>query len=413
MSGASPSAPVAIEVRELRKSFTIPIERQTTLKERALRPRSWLGGPSRELEALCGISFDVHRGEFFGVVGRNGCGKSTLLKLLASIYRADRGSIRVAGRLAPFIELGVGFNPELSARDNVVLNGVMMGLSPAQARARFEAVIDYAELWDYTKLKLKNYSTGMYVRLAFSLMLQVEADILLVDEVLAVGDAGFRRKCEDSLEELQRRGVTIVLVTHDMAAIEGHCDRAMLIEDGEIALLGEPRDVAERYVEVLYAPREAVTEEAEPPSEQRARVTSVRVTDEAGKPVEAVSQGEAVTLNATIRAEDDLPSAELLVELINNPEGVRIASWVIGDDAELAPLRAGEEATVRIRLENPLGAGNYRFSYALGVRDGEQVQVLDRCSEPPRLTVLGTEVGAGIVRIEHWIAVDRRAGRRR
>jgi ABC-type polysaccharide/polyol phosphate transport system ATPase subunit len=403
---------VAIEVRELRKGFEIPIERQTTLKERALRPGRWLGGASRELQALRGISFDVHRGEFFGVVGRNGCGKSTLLKLLASIYRADGGTIRVAGRLAPFIELGVGFNPELSARDNVVLNGVMMGLSPGEARARFEAVIDYAELWDYTELKLKNYSSGMYVRLAFALMLQVDADILLVDEVLAVGDVAFQRKCKGSLEAMQRRGVTVVLVSHDMSAIERHCDRAMLLEDGEIALLGEPRDVAERYVEVLYAPRRPAEEEPQPAAGPRASVTSVRLTDEAGKPVEAVSQGEPITLNATVRAEDDLPGAELLVELINNPEGLRIASWVIGDDAELAPLRAGEEATVRIRLENPLAPGNYRFSYALGVRDGGEVRVLDRAGEPTRLTVLGTEVGRGIVRMEHRIAVDRRAGRR-
>lgn len=243
--------PVAIEARGLEKSFSIPHERHTMLKERALHPRAWLRGETRRIDALRGVSFDVLRGEFFGVIGRNGCGKSTLLKCLSSIYRLDRGSIRVAGRLAPFIELGVGFNPELAARDNVLLNGVMTGLSPSEARSRFDRVIDYAELRDYTDLKLKNYSFGMQVRLAFSMMLQVDADVLLVDEVLAVGDLAFQEKCIDSLREMKRRGVTVVLVTHDMDALQSHCDRAMLIEDGLIDLVGDPGTVSRRFIEVV------------------------------------------------------------------------------------------------------------------------------------------------------------------
>jgi ABC-type polysaccharide/polyol phosphate transport system ATPase subunit len=263
--GADGAGRVAIEVRNLKKSFSIPHERQTSLKERALHPRTWLRGEVRRLDALRGISFDVTRGEFFGVIGRNGCGKSTLLKLLSSIYGLDGGSIRVEGRLAPFIELGVGFNPELAASDNVLLNGVMMGLSPSEARARFERVIDYAELWDYTDLKLKNYSFGMQVRLAFSMMLQVDADILLVDEVLAVGDLAFQEKCIASLKEIKRRGVTVVLVTHDMDALRTHCDRVMLIEDGVVDLIGDPETVAERFIEVIL-PRVGVPEEGPLPA---------------------------------------------------------------------------------------------------------------------------------------------------
>src|SRR5918995_4027697 len=236
--------PVAIEVRDVAKAFRIPLERADTLKERAVRPRHWLGTEHRELVALRGVSFDVHRGEFFGVVGRNGSGKSTLLKLLASIYRLDAGSIRVAGRLAPFIELGVGFNPELSAEENVALNGVMMGLTPRQARGRFDAVIEFAELEEFTELKLKNYSSGMHVRLAFSLMLQVDADVLLIDEVLAVGDAAFQRRCIEALERMRDQGRTVVLVSHDMNSIQRHCDRAMLIEDGRIEAIGSPLEVA-------------------------------------------------------------------------------------------------------------------------------------------------------------------------
>src|SRR5215208_4306703 len=187
--------PVAIEVREVEKTFRIPVLRIDSFKERMVHP---LAQPEyRTLEALRKVSFDAHRGEFFGIVGRNGSGKSTLLKILASIYRADSGSIRMAGRVAPFIELGVGFNPELTARENVTLNGVLMGLSPREATRRFDEVLDFAELDDFFDLELKNYSSGMLVRFAFAVMVQADADIMLIDEVLAVGDAAFARKCMD------------------------------------------------------------------------------------------------------------------------------------------------------------------------------------------------------------------------
>src|SRR5712672_3757441 len=176
-----PGDPVAIEVRGLEKSFRIPTHRVDSLKERIVHPFSTRD--YRDLRALDGISFEIRKGEFFGIVGRNGSGKSTLLKVLASIYRADAGKIRMAGRLAPFIELGVGFNPELTARENVVLNGVMMGLSPAETRTRLGAVIEFAELEEFADLKLKNFSSGMLVRLAFSVMMQADADVLLIDEV--------------------------------------------------------------------------------------------------------------------------------------------------------------------------------------------------------------------------------------
>src|SRR4051794_38747439 len=228
----------------------IPTHRVDSLKERVVRP--FAAPDYRELRALDGISFDVHRGEFFGIVGRNGSGKSTLLKLLASIYRLDEGTIRMAGRLAPFIELGVGFNVELSARENVVLNGVMMGLTPRETRRRLDAVIEFAELEEFVDLKLKNYSSGMLVRLAFSLMLQVDADVLLIDEVLAVGDASFQQKCADAFRAMKERGKTIVLVTHAMSTVEEYCHRAMLIDGGKIRQIGDPAETGREYLKMNF-----------------------------------------------------------------------------------------------------------------------------------------------------------------
>ena len=180
------------------------------------------------------MTFEVRQGEFFGIVGRNGSGKSTLLKCLAGIYGIDTGDITLDGRLSPFIELGVGFNPDLTARDNVIINAIMLGLSRRQAHERFDEIIAFAELEEFVDLKLKNYSSGMSVRLGFSVAVQVDADVLLVDEVLAVGDASFQRKCFDEFERMKAAGRTILFVTHDMGAVERFCDRALVLERGRV-----------------------------------------------------------------------------------------------------------------------------------------------------------------------------------
>ena len=238
-------AAVVIEARGVSKAFRIADRRVDSIKERVAHPFQRI--EYRRLEALSDVSFDVHDGEFFGIVGRNGSGKSTLLKLLASIYRADSGTIRTAGRMAPFIELGVGFNPENSARENVILNGVLMGLGRREAQRRYDAVLDFSELRDFADVKLKNYSSGMMVRLAFAIMVQAEADIMLIDEVLAVGDAAFAKKCMDVFHERRRRGRTVVLVTHDMGTVEQLCHRALVLNHGVADFVGAPNDAAQRY----------------------------------------------------------------------------------------------------------------------------------------------------------------------
>ncbi|MFL5887428.1 MAG: ABC transporter ATP-binding protein, partial [Thermoleophilaceae bacterium] len=228
MSDATP----AVVVDGVSKTFRVPQERVHTLKERALHPFRRSG--HERFEALKDVSFAVEPGEFFGIVGRNGSGKSTLLKCLAGIYRVDQGGIYINGRVSTFIELGVGFNPDLAARDNMTINAIMLGLSPRDARERFDRVIEFAELEEFTDLKLKNYSSGMQVRLAFSVMIQVDADILLIDEVLAVGDASFQQKCFEVFQRMRDEGKTIVFVTHDMGAVQRFCHRAMLIERGDV-----------------------------------------------------------------------------------------------------------------------------------------------------------------------------------
>src|SRR4051794_3802871 len=250
MAGSDASDLPPIVADAVVKSFRVPEERIHTLKERVLHP---LRRTRHErFPALNGVSFEVKRGEFFGIAGRNGSGKSTLLKCLAGIYGVDHGRIWVKGRLSTFIELGVGFNPDLAALDNVVLNGIMLGLSPKEARARYDRVIDFAELREFEDLKLKNYSSGMHVRLAFAVAIQVEADILLIDEVLAVGDAAFQQECFDVFNEMRDAGRTIVFVTHDMSSVIRFCHRAPLLERGRAVMLGEPDKVADRYLAVNF-----------------------------------------------------------------------------------------------------------------------------------------------------------------
>ena len=242
---------VVIGVSGASKTFRIPREAAHTLKERALHPLRRRGYD--EFSALRDVSFNVRRGEFFGVVGRNGSGKSTLLKCLAGIYSLDRGQIVIDGRMSTFIELGVGFNPDLAARDNVIMNGIMLGLTAREGQDRYDEIIDFAELRDYQELKLKNYSSGMYVRLAFSVAIQVQADILLIDEVLAVGDASFQQKCYDVFNDMRDAGRTVLFVTHDMGSVARMCDRALLLEHGDVVMIDEPDAVANRYLELNFA----------------------------------------------------------------------------------------------------------------------------------------------------------------
>ena len=236
---------IIISVKNLHKSFKRPTERAWGLKQAIFNRLKGIKG-YKEQKVLNGINFNVHRNEFVGIVGRNGSGKSTLLKTLAKIYFPEKGSIEINGNLIPFIELGVGFNPDLSGRENVYLNGALLGFSNKEMDSMYDEIVDFAELRDFMDQKLKNYSSGMQVRLAFSIAIRAKGDILLLDEVLAVGDAAFQKKCNDYFSQI-KGNQTVVLVTHSMENIVKFCDRAILIEEGKIKLDGNPKEVAKAY----------------------------------------------------------------------------------------------------------------------------------------------------------------------
>lgn len=238
---------VALKVENISKSFKLPNERHSSLKQTILNIHR---RKFTKLKVLKNLSFEVRKGEFFGVVGRNGSGKSTLLKLIAGIYQPSLGNIKINGRLTPFIELGVGFNMELSGRDNIFLNGAILGLTKKEVQQKYDEIVQFAELEKFMDQKLKNYSSGMMVRLAFSIAIQAHADILLVDEVFAVGDENFQRKCFDIFDQIKKQGRTVIFVTYDMSSVQRFCDRGLLIHNGRIKLIGSPIDVAHGYHEL-------------------------------------------------------------------------------------------------------------------------------------------------------------------
>ena len=235
-----------VEISKLTKSFKIPLEASSGVKQQLINILKGRKG-YRVFTPLKDISFTINEGDFFGIVGRNGSGKSTLLKTIAGIYTPNSGNVKVHGSLVPFIELGVGFNPELTGRENIFLNGALLGFSHEEMESMYRAIVEFAELEDFMEERLKNYSSGMQVRLAFSIAIRAHADILLLDEVLAVGDEAFQKKCYSYFDKLKREKRTVILVTHDMAAVERFCTKAVFIEDGHVKMIGKPYRIAAAY----------------------------------------------------------------------------------------------------------------------------------------------------------------------
>jgi len=372
MDRRSPTASVAIEVDHVCKTFRIPVGDPDSPSGpgRLLRPRE-----QRELRAVRDVSFEIGRGEFFGIVGRNGSGKSTLLKIMAGIYRPGSGRVRASGRIAPFIELGVGFNPELTARENVELGGVIMGLTRREARRRLDAVLDFAQLRDYVELKVKNYSSGMMVRLAFAIMIQAEAEIMLIDEVLAVGDASFAQRCMDVFYERRAAGTTIVLVTHNMEQVETLCHRAMVLHHGSLIQIGDPQRTAlEYYRRNLGSDRDAAValtaeplDEAATPAATTAgegdvddpglSVIAGSLVDGAGLQRAGVSAGDPIRVRAQLQATRDLRDPVFVIQIVAE------AGFVVGSmtEAMSGAVAVGRRIELAGEIENLLVPGHYEL----------------------------------------------------
>ena len=394
----------AIAARSVSKTFRIPEEQVHTLKQRVLHPRRQAA--HHTYRALNDISFAVAEGEFFGIAGRNGSGKSTLLKCVAGIYRPE-GDIWARGRISTLIELGVGFNMELAARENVLMNGIMLGLSPREARRRYESVIDFAELQGFEDLKLKNYSSGMQVRLAFSVAIQVDADILLIDEVLAVGDASFQQKCFDVFHQMRDAGKTIIFVTHDMTSMKRFCERALLLEHGDPVMIGAPDEVADRYLELNFG------RDAEPrdlPGEREgdgdARVMEVWVENAEGERVPAARQGQRLSLYARVRFMVSVEDPAAALYVLNDEHRAVIVTNTDALGDRTGDFDAGEEVVFSFSFDNILGPGRYSPLITLAHR-GFGLNVIDRFDGGFSFVVTSPDSLGGLVEVPIEVGVRR------
>jgi ABC-type polysaccharide/polyol phosphate transport system ATPase subunit len=394
----------AVEINHVSKTFRLPHQRYSTLKERVLHPLA--STTYDELHALRDVDVVIPRGEFFGIVGRNGSGKSTLLKCLARIYKANAGTVRIHGRLSPFIELGVGFNPDLTARDNVVINAVMMGLSRREARKAFDDIIAFAELEEFLDLKLKNYSSGMAVRLGFATSIQVDADVLLVDEVLAVGDAAFQQKCYEEFTRMKAEGKTIIFVTHDMGAVERFCDRALLLERGDVLQIGSPHDVARAYNELNFGRLvHQVSETGRYGDQAVCEITDAWFEVGADR-VTSAAQGDRLTIVVQARFHAPLDDPIFGVTLRNEVGHTIFTTTTEWAGVNTGSFAAGENATVRISVDNVFAPSHYKLTPSVA-QPGSGANALDLREDLRSLYVHGMRATGGIVDLPHAVELER------
>lgn len=363
---------IAISVKNVSKNFKLPHEKADSVKSLFVNPFNKDRKSFEVQHALHDISFDIPKGEFFGIVGRNGSGKSTLLKIIAGIYKPNEGHVTVNGRLVPFIELGVGFNPELTGRENVYLNGALMGFSEKEVDQKYDAIVDFAELERFMDQKLKNYSSGMQVRLAFSVAtILADSDILLIDEVLAVGDADFQKKCFRYFLSLKKQKRTVVFVSHDMDAVERFCDRAVLIDKNRLVMTGSPKKVAQEYRN-LFIEHVAVNEdESLDESDKTDKVMTF-------SKLKVGLTNDTVKITATIVTHGDIQSPVLGFS-INRDDRKIVGTNTKNENAEIGIIAANSQKQITWTVPNIFSNGTYTVD--LTAHSEDLTEVYDWCAD--------------------------------
>ena len=353
------STSVALKVDHVSKSFHLPLEKASGLKQAFINRMRGVKGYT-EQKVLKDISFEIKKGEFFGIVGRNGSGKSTLLKLISQIYTPNKGKITVNGSLVPFIELGVGFNPELTGRENVYLNGAMLGFSRSEMDNMYDDIVEFAELHDFMDQKLKNYSSGMQVRLAFSVAIKAEADILVLDEVLAVGDEAFQRKCFQYFAKLKKDKKTVILVTHSMDSVRQFCSKAMMIESGRIVEFGSTAKVSQAYRELFMEDQV---------KEQKKDDNKISNNKNFQARVNYENKGKTLKFDISLLSRIDIDDA-VATFLITRDSGEVIYRWT--SDEKLRDricIKNAKEASLMVEIDNVLPNGIFFVEVGVKSRD--------------------------------------------
>lgn len=383
---------VAIRVENVSKVFKLPHEKSSSIKSAIVNFYKRDKGYEMQ-HALQDVSLEVKRGEFFGIVGRNGSGKSTLLKMLAGIYTPTKGNIQVNGSLTPFIELGVGFNPELTARENVFLNGALLGFSRKETQAMYKDIVEFAELERFMDQKLKNYSSGMQVRLAFSIAIQAQSEILVLDEVLAVGDIKFQEKCYEYFEEI-KNNKTVVFVSHDMKSITKYCDRVAILEKSKLLDIGDPEEMVAKYGAVmsnesLKVRKDSASQKGVHIGTGEASISKIELLDQGGSKTDTIKAGEEFKLRLHYECKKEIKKPSILISLFNGSGQKLFSTNTDADRVQINSLSGKGHIDFYLK-ENPFAPGRYKIN--TGVFDERMSHAYDHFRDAFEFSVSGERV---------------------
>jgi len=394
---------ISIKVTNLTKQFILPHKKHNSIKQVFVD----IGrrGKADNRKVLNDLSFEIKKGEFFGIVGRNGSGKSTLLKLLAGVYTPSKGSINIQGSLTPFIELGVGFNPELTGRDNIYLNGALLGFTHKQMESMYKSIVDFAELHDFMDQKLKNYSSGMQVRLAFSIAIRAQSDILLIDEVLAVGDAIFQKKCYDYFRQLKKNKKTVVFVSHDVGALEEYCTSGILIENGEIQKMGPIDKVVKNYLSIINRqensdlPRSGLARWGT----QKAIIKSMKIRNDKNDQLKFY-EDQNIIIDVVLKAKQDIDKPVCGLTITDLTGQIMFQSNTLWCKKPVKDLIKNDEVNLTWVIPNAFNSGKYMISPA--VSDSSGVEVYDWRDNLEEIEVIKVQKSHGVININHELKIN-------